>query len=665
MEKYVEAVIGGRPLRIETGRLAEQANGAVTVTYGETIVLVTACATKEPREGIDFLPLTVDYEERMYAIGKIPGGYIKREGRPSQEAILTSRLTDRSLRPLFPKGFRNDIQIIATVFSADQENQPDILAIIGASAAISISDIPFAGPIAGVRVGYIDGKLIVNPTNAQLKESTLDLVASGSKDAIIMVEAGANEVPEAIILDALKVAHEAMQQIIALQEELVRAVGKEKLVFVPLETSPELKEAVAAILGDRISEASFSADKAARENALDAIQKELNEKLAGTYGAKAVNTLFEAKVKEVVRSNILNKGIRPDGRDTRTIRPITCEVGVLPRAHGTGLFKRGQTQVLTIATLAGLSDVQIIDGLGPETSRRYMHHYNFPPFSTGEVKRMGSAGRREIGHGALSERALEPMLPSKEEFPYAIRLVSEVLGSNGSSSMGSVCGSTMALLDAGVPLKAPVAGVAMGLVTGTDGKYAILTDIQGMEDALGDMDFKVAGTATGVTAVQMDMKVKGLSFAVLNEALEQANEGRLFILGKVTAAISKARPELSRYAPRMTKIQIPVDKIRNVIGPGGKMIRSIIEETKVSIDIEDNGTVIVGSSSEEAALKAIRIIQNLTKEVEVGTIYTGKVTRVQPFGAFVEILPGKEGLVHISELADYRVPSVEDVVKIG
>ena len=657
--------IGGKPLIIETGALAEQANGAVTVTYGETVVLVTACISAEPREGQDFLPLTVDYEERLYAAGKIPGSFFRREGRPGQEAVLTSRLTDRPLRPLFSKSLRNDVQVVVTVLSADQENPPDILAICGASAALGISNIPFGGPVAAVRVGYIDDEYVLNPTFTQLNQSRLDLVVAGTKDGVIMVEAGAKEVAEDILLGALKFGQEANQEVIKLQEQLIQACGKPKMEFKGKELSSELQVTVSGIIRDKIGQGPIWKDRADREVVLAKLKKEILEKLGSNYSPQEISAAFDSGLKEAVRSLILEKGVRPDGRGVTDIRPIKCEVGRFPRTHGSGLFIRGQTQVLTIATLGSPSEEQKIDGIGQEESRRYMHHYNFPPFSTGEVKRMGSPGRREIGHGALAERALVPVLPSETDFPYTIRLVSEVLSSNGSTSMASVCGSTLSLMDAGVPIKAPVAGIAMGLVMGADGKYVILTDIEGLEDALGDMDFKVAGTAEGVTALQLDLKVKNVDYEIMEKGLSQARNARLFILERMKETIGTSRPELSKYAPRLTKITIDPEKIRTVIGSGGKTIRSIMSEAKVTIDISNDGTILIGSPDEDATKKAIKIIEELTRDVEVGGMYNGRVTRVTSFGAFVEILPGKEGLVHLSELADYQAPSVEDVVKVG
>jgi polyribonucleotide nucleotidyltransferase len=668
MPQSFEREIAGRLLSIETGRLAGQADGAVTVRYGDTMLLVTALASPNPREGVDFFPLTIDYEERLYAAGKIPGSFFRREGRPTQDAILTMRLTDRPLRPLFPKGMRNDVQVIITALSADQENDPSILALIGASAALSISSIPFNGPIGACRIGFIDGRLVVNPTLPEIQDkSDLDLVVAGTGDGVIMVEAGATEVSEEILLQGMKMAQLANTEIIGLIEEMARVVGKPKFtVRVPEGPGAEVEAAVADQMGGRLEGVLFkSGPKAERESGVGAIKAEMIEKLSSSFPAEKVSGAYESHVKSTVRERILTDGIRPDGRKIDEVRAITCEVGLLPRTHGSGLFTRGETQVLSITTLGSVGEKQKIDGIGLESSKRFMHHYNFPPYSVGEVRRMGGSGRREIGHGALAERALAAVIPAEADFPYVLRIVSEVVSSNGSTSMGSVCGSTLSLLDAGVPIKAPVAGVAMGLIKGDNDRFAVLTDIQGMEDALGDMDFKVAGTAAGVTALQMDMKVTGISFEVINQALTQALQGRLSILASMAETIDEARPELSQYAPRMTRITINPEKIGAIIGPGGKTIRAIIEETKASVDVQDDGSVFIGSSSEEGARRAIEIIEGLTKEVEVGTIYTGKVVRIMNFGAFVEILPGKDGLVHISELADHRVGSVEDVVKVG
>jgi len=664
MFHMVESVIGGRTLTLKTGDLATQANSAVNVSYGDTMVLVTACAAKEPREGVDFLPLTVEYEERLYAAGKIPGGFFRREGRPSQQAILSSRLTDRPLRPLFPKGFCHEVQIVATVLSADQENSPDVLAIIGASTALSLSEIPFEGPVGAVRIGYHNGEFLVNPTFSQLQESLIDLVVAGTKEAVVMVEGGAKEASEELILKAIKFGQQVNQQIIELQEQLQGICGRPKMECKVGGGNPELESAILSALNGQITQI-IGKGKIERDEALSTLKKELVGKLGGRYPPQEILSLLEAKIKTEIRASILERGIRPDGRSLTEIRPIQCEVGLLPRTHGSGLFTRGMTQVLNIATLGSAREEQMLDGLTLEESKRFMHHYNFPPFSTGEVKRIGTPGRREIGHGALVEKALTPVIPSENDFPYTIRLVSEVLSSNGSTSMASVCSSSLSLMDAGIPIKAPVAGVAMGLVTGGSGQYAILTDLEGMEDAYGDMDFKVAGTVAGITALQLDIKLKGISYEILEKALNEAQQARSLILTKMQETIASSRPELSKYAPRMFKITIDPSKIGNVIGPGGKMIRSIIEQTKATIDVENDGTVLIGSTDAEAAQKAISMIESLTTEVEVGGIYTGKVTRLFSYGALVEILPGKEGLVHISELADYRVPSVEDVVKVG
>ncbi|MCK4274657.1 MAG: polyribonucleotide nucleotidyltransferase, partial [Dehalococcoidales bacterium] len=657
--------IGGRDLSIETGKLARQADAAVTVRYGETVVLVTMCFNRKDREGVDFLPLTIDYEERLYAAGKIPGGFIRREGRPSEAATLACRQTDRPIRPLLPKNWHNDIQIITTVFSADQENDPDILSILGASACLSLSEIPFDGPVGAVNVGYINGELVLNPKMAQLEESQLDLVVVSTGDKVIMVEAGAKEVGEDIVLQAVKLAHNANQDIIRIQEQLQKAVGKTKLPVPEEEANAEADVAVAGFADDKISQAFDIADKTQREQALDDVKAELLEKFAEKYQEKEILEALDVRLKYVLRMRILDKGQRVGGRGITEIRPLSCEVGLLPRTHGSGLFNRGLTQVLTITTLGSTRKEQMLDGLGIEESKRFMHHYNFPGFSNGEVRRVGSTSRREIGHGALAERALIPVLPDDEDFPYAIRLVSEVLSSNGSTSMASVCAGSLSLMDAGIPVKKAVAGIAMGLITGDDGKFVVLTDLEGQEDFNGDMDFKIAGTRDGITAIQMDTKLKGISLEIVEKALAQGKEGRLLILDKMAQTIDASRPDVSPYAPRMTKIKIDPSKIGAVIGTGGKTIRSIIEETKTTIDVTDDGTVVIGSPDMEATQKAITIIEGLTREAEVGNIFTGKVSRILTFGAMVEVLPGKEGLVHISELADYRVGKVEDEVKIG
>lgn len=660
-----EGTIGGRTLAIETGTFAEQANAAVTVRYGDTVVLVTVCASKSSGQRFDFLPLTVDYEERLYAAGKIPGGFLRREGRPSQEAVLASRLIDRPIRPLFPKGFTEEIQVIATVLSADRENTPEVLALIGASAALSMSDIPFAGPISATRVGYINNQLVANPIYSDMQYSLLDVVVAGSEDAVIMIEAGSKEVSEELILEAISFGQQINQDVIRIQRNLCEACGKQKMPLPETaEPNQEMVDAIFATVGDQVNSL-FGKTKTEREGILSSIKDCLVTELGETYPAQEMFAALDVQLKKAVRTAILEEGHRLDGRITTEVRPISCAVSLLPRTHGSGLFRRGQTQVLTITTLGSMDEEQRLDGLTLEENKRFMHHYNFPPFSTGETKRIGTPGRREIGHGALVEKAIAPVIPREEDFPYTIRLVSEVISSNGSTSMASTCGSTLSIMDAGVPILAPVAGIAMGVITGEDGKYAILTDIEGIEDAYGDMDFKVAGTAEGITALQLDIKVKGISHEILKHALAQAKDARLFVLSKLQETIAASRPELSKYAPRMVRIQVSPQKIGAIIGPGGKTIRSITEETKATVNIENDGTVIIGSSNEEAVQKTIGMIEALTRDVEVGGIYTGKVTRIFNYGALIEILPNKEGLVHISELADYRVPSVEDVVKVG
>ena len=664
MEQF-QMDLSGRTLTIETGELAKQAGGAVMVRYGDTAVLVTATGSKEAKD-IDFFPLTVDYEEKMYAVGRIPGGFIKREARPPETAILNSRLIDRPIRPLFDKGVRNEVHVVATVMSVDYDCDPAICGMIGASAALTISDIPWNGPIAGVRMGRVNGEFVVNPTKAQLEETDLNVVVAGTKDAILMVEGGAQEVPEKVLLEVIMAAHEEIKKIVAFQEEFQPKVGKVKREFPNKDVPKEIVAAVKAFAHDKLDAAVRCADKQQRDEQENAVRAETYEHFEEIYpeNMNDVRLAFDKLVKEVVRHMITVEKIRPDGRQLDEVRPITCRVGVLPRTHGSGLFTRGQTQVLNITTLAPLSEKQTIDGIGIDTEKRYIHHYNFPSFSVGETRSSRGPGRREIGHGALAERALVPVIPSEADFPYAMRLVSEVLESNGSSSMASVCGSTLSLMDAGVPIKAPVAGIAMGLVT-KDDHYTILTDIQGMEDALGDMDFKVAGTAKGVTAIQMDIKISGLSREILHEALEQAHKGRMHIMGIMMETINAPRESMSAFAPRIITMNINPDKIRDVIGSGGKVIRGIIEETGAKIDIEDDGTIFIAATEQSSADKAIEIITNLTKEVEVGEVYMGKVTRLMAFGAFVEVLPGKEGLVHISKLAKERVEKVEDVVNVG
>jgi polyribonucleotide nucleotidyltransferase len=658
--------VGGRTLTIEQGKMAKQANGAVLVRYGDTVVLVTATASKEPREGVDFFPLTVDYEEKMYAAGKIPGGFIKREGRPSNDATLCARLIDRPIRPLFPKGYRNDVQIVATVLSVEPDNAPELAGMIGASCALSVSDIPFDGPIAGVRVGRVDGAFVINPTAAQREVSTLNLTVAGSADAVMMVEAGASELPEEVVLDAILFGHKEIQRIVAFEQEIQAACGKPKSEARLFKVPVALAEALDAAARPLLDEAVRNPDKLDRDAHIAAIAADMMEKFLPEYPEmeKEIAMAFHDLEKSVVRRMITREKIRPDGRGLEEVRPVSCEVGLLPRPHGSALFTRGQTQVLSVTTLGSLSDEQVIDGLGPETTKHYLHQYNFPGYSVGEARPMRSPGRREIGHGALAERALLPVVPSIESFPYTIRVVSEVLESNGSSSMASVCGSTLSLMHAGVPIKRPVSGVAMGLVKEGDA-YTILTDIQGMEDALGDMDFKVAGTSEGITALQMDIKVDGLSRDILQAALAQAKRGRAFILDKMLACIPAPAAELSPYAPRVETITIKVDKIRDVIGTGGKVVRGIVDETGVDVDIHEDGHIFLTSPDAAAMARAKQMIEDIVREVEVGEVYTGTVTRLLKFGAFVQILSNKEGLCHISQLANHRVERVEDVVQVG
>jgi polyribonucleotide nucleotidyltransferase len=670
MQKHsYSARVGQSEITIESGTLAKLADGAVTVSSGDSVVLATATGAK-PREGVDFFPLSVDFEERLYAAGRIPGSFQRREGRPSEGAILTSRLIDRPLRPLFPTGMLNEVQVIVTALARDPEVHLDTLSIIGASAAITISSIPWDGPIGAVRVGFIDGEFVVNPTVTQMAASTLDLRMAGTADAILMVEAGADEFPEDMMLEALQMGHAAMQPLIEVQKQMQSEIGKPKFEYTSYAPDAAAQAAVDAWLGDRMVQVFVQPlSKQEQVNALNALRVEMIAELGATYDPKELILAFDSAEKKVVRERILNQGARPDGRSPAEIRPITSAVGVLPRVHGTGLFTRGETQVLTITTLGTPGDAQELDTLSPEESKRYMHHYNFPPFSTGEVAPSRGPKRREIGHGALAERALEPMIPAQETFPYTLRLVSEVLSSNGSTSMASVCGSTLSLMDAGVPIKAPVAGIAMGLVTDdatSDGlRYAILSDIQGIEDHLGDMDFKVAGTQHGITALQMDIKIHGLTPKIMEEAMAQAREGRLFILGKMLETLPEPRRALSVHAPRILTLHIDPEKIGKVIGPGGKMIRALQEQYGVKIDIEDDGSVFVSGPEGLGAESAVSEIGRMTDEVKVGQIYTGKVVRTESYGAFVQLLPGQDGMVHISQLADYRVPSVEDVVKVG
>lgn len=666
MEKSFRMELAGRPLIVETGKMAKQASGAVLVRYGETVVLVTSTASKEAREGMDFFPLTVDYEEKMYAVGKMPGGFLRREGRPGNSAILNARLIDRPIRPLFDKRCRNDIHVMATVLSVDYDNAPELCGMLGASVSLGISDIPWDGPIAGVRVGRVDGKFVINPTQEQLKVSTLNITVAGSETAILMVEGGAQEAPEEDVLDAIMFGHETIKELVAFQKKIIEEVGKPKRTLIFPEIPEEIKTAIYAYAERPLKEAIFNPDKLTREAHMEEVRKEAEAHFKEIYpeNGSDIAECLNHLTKEIVRHMISVDKIRPDGRALDEIRPISCEVGLLPRVHGSALFTRGQTQALTITTLAPMSETQIIDDLTQETEKRYIHQYNFPSYSVGETKSSRGPGRREIGHGALAERALIPVIPTVEEFPYAIRVVSEILESNGSSSQASVCGSTMSLMNAGVPIKAPVAGIAMGLVNEGE-HFTVLTDIQGMEDALGDMDFKVAGTAKGITAIQMDIKIHGLSREILLAALQQAQKGRMFILGKMAECIDKPAEHLSPYAPKIITLTIPVDRIRDVIGSGGKIINKIISETGVKMDVEEDGHVYIATPDEEAAQRAKKWVEELTHEVQVGETYLGKVTRLMKFGVFVEILPGKEGMVHVSQLATRRVEKPEDVVHEG
>ena len=665
---------GGRPLSVEIGQLAKQANGAVLVRYGDTVVLSAAVASKEAKDA-DFFPLTINYEEKMYAVGKVPGGFIKREGRPSTEATLTARLIDRPIRPMFAEGFRNEVQVTNIVMSVEQDCSPAMAAMLGSSLALSISDIPFDGPIAGVQVGRVNGEYVLNPTIEQQEQSDIDLTVAGTKKAINMVESGAKEVSEEDMLGALLFGFEAIKEMVAFQEEVVSQVGKEKMEVVLLQLDPELKKAIYDANYQTMKTAVLTEEKLAREEEIEnvkamiiaeyeAIAADIEDEEEASQLLKEVKQITEDLEKDVVRELITIDKIRPDGRKLDEIRPLSSEVALLPRVHGSGLFTRGQTQALSACTLAPLGEHQVIDGLGVQESKRFIHHYNFPQFSVGSVGRAGSPGRREIGHGALGERALAQVIPSEKDFPYTIRLVAEVLESNGSSSQASICAGTLALMDAGVPIKAPVAGIAMGLVS--DGEnYTILTDIQGLEDHLGDMDFKVAGTKDGITALQMDIKIQGITEQILTEALEQAKKARMEILAELTSTISEPRKELSPYAPKIEMIQIDPAKIKDVIGKGGETINNIIEQTGVKIDIDQDGNVSIASSDAALSVKAIEVIEEITKEVEVGQVYLGKVVRIEKFGAFVNLIKGKDGLVHISQLANERVNKVEDVVKLG
>jgi polyribonucleotide nucleotidyltransferase len=667
--------VAGQDMTIETGKLAGQAGGAVTIRVGETIVFATATMSKHVREGIDFFPLSVDFEEKLYAAGRIPGSYFRREGRPTEQAILTSRVIDRTLRPLFPENMRNEVQVILTAFSHDQEHQVDMIGIVAASAALLISNIPWNGPVAGTRIGLIDGELVVNPTVSQMVDSDLDLRVAGTAEAINMVECGAQEVDEETMLRALKLAHDSMQPLLELQKQMQAEIGKPKSEFVSSALPEGLQDEVNSKMRARVQQVlRETTDRSGRNEGMDALREELTAEYeqrnlaqadpANILPLKQVREAFSNLIAEEVRLRIVNEGVRPDGRDTRTIRPLSAEVAVVPRVHGTGLFRRGETQVLTFATLGSPRDSQMMETLLPDDQKRYLHHYNFPPFSTGETSPLRGPKRREIGHGALAEAALRPMIPDESVFPYTIRLVSEVLSSNGSTSMASVCGSTLALMDAGVPIKRPVAGIAMGLIM-EQGKVAVLTDIQGLEDHIGDMDFKVAGTEKGITALQMDIKISGVTQEIMTQALAQAREARMQVLGVILNALPAPREKLSEYAPRMETIRINAEKIGALIGPGGKNVRGIQERTGVKIDIQEDGTVFVAGVDAAAVERAMEEVRGLTEEPEIGRVYTGKVVRIEPYGCFVEYMPGKEGLVHISQLADRRVESVEDEVKMG
>lgn len=666
MEKIFKHQYCGQELTVTVGKFAEQANGECLIQCGDTVVLATATASKTPRDGIDFFPLSCDFEEKQYAVGKIPGGFVKREGKPTEKAVLSSRLIDRPLRPLFPEGYRNDVQIVATAFSVDQDHMPDILGICGASIALTLSDIPFDGPIAAVSVAYVDDQFILYPSQEQQANSRLNLTVAGSSEAIMMVESGSDELTEEQMLEAILLAHDEIKKFCAFIQEMAAEVGKEKMEVVVAEIPAEINVAVREFAEERMKNAIRNEDKIQRVEEMTALEMETRETFRESHPeeAKYVNEILHNIEKEEVRRLILKEKVRPDSREMDEIRPLACEVGLLPRTHGSGMFKRGQTQVLSIATLGAPGDAQSLDGIIEQEDKRYMHHYNFPPYSVGDTRPMRGPGRREIGHGALAERALLPVLPKEEDFPYTMRVVSEVLSSNGSSSQASVCGSSLALMDAGVPIKAPVAGIAMGLIK--EGEHvSILTDIQGLEDHLGDMDFKVAGTRDGITAMQMDIKIQGIDRAILTEALEKAKRARLEILDKMEATIASPREKMSDYAPRIFTIKIHPDKVREVIGPGGKVINGIINETGVKIDTADDGTIVVTGSDGPSGEKAIKMIEDIVREVEVGEVYMGKVTRLMNFGAFMEVLPGKEGLLHISNISHERVEKVEDVLKVG
>jgi len=664
--KVYETTLGGRPFSVEFGRVANLANGSGMVRYGDTTVLATATASSSPREGIDFFPLSVDYEEKMYSVGKIPGGFVKREGRPSEKAILNARLIDRPMRPMFPDGFFNEVQLIIQVMSVEQDNAPESIAITAASIALAVSDIPFEATVAGVVVGLVDGEYVINPTVDQMERSRLNLTVAGTEEAIVMVEAGADILTEEEVLEGIMFGHEAIKELVKFIDNIKAEIGKEKMVVPEIVVNEELKEKVYAFAYDRMNQSVRLHGKKERSKACDLVKKELLEALSEEYpdDTKAIIGFYKKIEKETVRKLIINENVRPDGRAHEEIRPIECETSLLARTHGSALFTRGLTQALTITSVGALSEAQRIDGLGVEESKRYMHHYNFPPFSVGETGFMRGPNRRAIGHGALAERALVPVLPTEEEFPYAIRLVSEIVTCNGSSSQASICGSSMSLMDAGVPIKAPVAGIAMGLMQVED-KIAILSDIQGLEDFMGDMDFKAAGTKEGITAIQMDIKIDGLSRELLENALEQARKGRLHILDEMDKEISEARDEMSQYAPRVFSMQIHPDKIRDVIGPGGKVITKITTECDVKIEITDEGLVLITAVDGKGGEEARKRVEAIVKDIEVGEVYTGKIVRIMKFGAFVELLPGKDGMCHISQLDSKRIEKIEDHFKVG
>ncbi|MFQ9246542.1 MAG: polyribonucleotide nucleotidyltransferase [Clostridium paraputrificum] len=669
MNKVLSKTIAGREMKVEFGKIGMLSNAAIFMSYGDTVILTNVNASEQPREGIDFFPLSVEYEERLYSVGKIPGGFIKREGRPTEKAILNGRAVDRTIRPLFPKGYRNDVQVVCTVVSVEKDNLPEILAINAASMALCLSSIPYTIPVAAVQVGLIDGNFVINPNAEEREESIMHLTVCATKEKVMMIEAGGHEIPEDTMIKAIEYGFERCQDIILFQEEAMAIMGKEKEVPELYHVDLEVEKDITEFAGEMVKKAMYITDKDERNLAIDEINEKVSEEFGEKYADKTgdIKEVLYNMQKKVVRHMLLKEKRRPDGRAFDEVRPISCEVGILPRTHGTGLFTRGLTQVMTVATLGSVGDIQVLDGIDEsETTKRYMHHYNFPGYSVGEVKPLRGPGRREIGHGALAERALEPLIPSEEEFPYTIRLVSEVLSSNGSTSQASVCGSTLALLDAGVPIKRPAAGIAMGLITSEDlSEEAVLTDIQGIEDFFGDMDFKVAGTTEGITSIQVDTKLQGFSFNVVENAIKDARKARLFILDKINECIESPREEVSSYAPKTSIIQIDPEKIRDVIGTGGKVINKIIADTGVKIDIKEDGTVFVSSPDHDGVNAALKIIEGITKEVQVGEVYLGKVTKITTFGAFVEVLPNKEGLVHISKLAKERVNKVEDVVTVG